>query len=1174
MDLCLKGSQVRVRLSSARWIILLQLGWFGLQINLATRQKTKPKYTSRSLTTLHQPCPHFRPRSANFLQQRSRSSPFLGRPQSADPKLGRRLSSYFSEKELRTSSKGQASSNDLLKTLLEEPIKRSWLCRSTCNSSESDYSLHKRTPDSSEEGEREQLLERFLVTMPGGGDKAKSYGSYPLQGLSNGALLQRTAKPDLPGRVSFSKPNMHTDVDSSDCDNDKQETRSIISAPGPLTLPSFVGKVSEPADAAGQKKSVHFGSSAAAEGEVLAETYEYPKCPSENCTCSTRSSSTTSTNEASVVSEVKCSCDALSCRFVEVTQVSAEVTVPISGTAPQKSITPELNVIREYKQAVGATVQLVKNQLVTETLNNIEILPNYFDKYASPPKDKQNNLSDTKNLTSSTGSINNSGTYRASTNPRNFGAENNFLPAVQEDRRAFPQNSADSVINNYLKVAATTSFVAKKKENVKPASADTVTRNSKPNKVTQKAVVGPTPLSAPQGKLKKAISVGSLREDRKLSEYNLDKVDSWMSMQDQKEYHQKHKQGLEELDEGQDNDSASQLSIKSNEESRDSTYDEIVSVIKEIEEDKKRDNFSERLPSELNLKLDSRCETAETVTLSETAVPETGDKYKDILAYLNNVESSCDKTLMETRRSIPESNRSEVEFVVEPDVTDEVPKLSELLMLPNHQLARRVIALSLRANELANAIHMSKEHVLQLRGEKQKSLRAEKSSNAAKLKDQKKHYEDVVTRHQGFIEQLLKDKGSLCEKVAALTRRLESQNQAWEHRLETEVTRTKETTMAGEKIRRERWVRENTKKIKELTVKGLEAEINKMNCDHQREVTELKRAHQMQLLDALEEARTKHEQIETSIRESCAQDREAIIEKERSAIRERFERQLEEEQRAQAEQRQKMAEEFAAERERLQVELRQRDADHLARRQEVVREQEQELEQAKFEMQERMAKQEEKYLNRINTVEQQYLADFELWKTEHDNKAKLAQAEKENAVRQHYRAERDRQLDELVARMDHEAAELAEEHEQKIARLKEKYEKDLALAESVEKSLREKYAETRGKLAEADAQVRNCQAEVKQLQLELGHSKKMCGDIIHERDKLRDNLNADIQSELGVLNERHKLEMEELQKRVHQTIQRQEETIEILKGDNDALRQQCLKLNAVIRQQRKDYCVK
>lgn len=87
------------------------------------------------------------------------------------------------------------------------------------------------------------------------------------------------------------------------------------------------------------------------------------------------------------------------------------------------------------------------------------------------------------------------------------------------------------------------------------------------------------------------------------------------------------------------------------------------------------------------------------------------------------------------------------------------------------------------------------------------------------------------------------------------------------------------------------------------------------------------------------------------------------------------------------------------------------------------------------------------------------------------------------------------------------------------------------MAENVEKSLREKYAETREKLAEADAQVRNSQAEVKQLQMELSHSKKMCGDFINERDKLRDNLNADIQSELNVLNERHKQEMDQLQKR-------------------------------------------
>lgn len=142
------------------------------------------------------------------------------------------------------------------------------------------------------------------------------------------------------------------------------------------------------------------------------------------------------------------------------------------------------------------------------------------------------------------------------------------------------------------------------------------------------------------------------------------------------------------------------------------------------------------------------------------------------------MENSCDKTLLETRRSIPESNRSEIEFVVEPDIAEDVPKynliilflksffkfynffhsrLSDLLMLPNHQLARRVISLSLRANELANAVLLSKEHLIKTRNEKQKGLRTEKQNTANRLREQKKHFEGIVSRHQGFIEQVKRD---------------------------------------------------------------------------------------------------------------------------------------------------------------------------------------------------------------------------------------------------------------------------------------------------------------------------------------------------------------------------------------------------------------------------------
>lgn len=59
------------------------------------------------------------------------------------------------------------------------------------------------------------------------------------------------------------------------------------------------------------------------------------------------------------------------------------------------------------------------------------------------------------------------------------------------------------------------------------------------------------------------------------------------------------------------------------------------------------------------------------------------------------------------------------------------------------------------------------------------------------------------------------------------------------------------------------------------------------------------------------------------------------------------------------------------------------------------------------------------------------------------------------------------------------------------SRVKEKYEKDLQETENVEKSLRDKYTDARNRLAESDAQVRNYHAEIKQMQIELVHSKKV-----------------------------------------------------------------------------------
>lgn len=340
--------------------------------------------------------------------------------------------------------------------------------------------------------------------------------------------------------------------------------------------------------------------------------------------------------------------------------------------------------------------------------------------------------------------------------------------------------------------------------------------------------------------------------------------------------------------------------------------------------------------------------------------------------------------------------------------------------------------LSLRANELSNAIQLSKEHVANVRNDKSKAVRLEKLATQNKLKEQKKHYEEITRRHQVFIEQLIKDKAGLCEKVAQITRRIDSQNQAWEHRLKTEVDRVKEQAVAGEKIRRQKWVNENTKKIKELTVKGLELEINKMSSNHKHEFEEMKRHHQMEIIKAIEETKEKCEKSEKAVRESYAEEREHAIERERKAIRERYEKQLDDERKSAEQQRSRMIQDFESEKDRLYSEMREKEHQFEMKKEELLSEKLEVCDEMKENFKEKLKQRESKHQMEMSKIQEQYESDFKIWKRDYETKMKLRESERENSIREQYRLERDRQIDAIVNKVDNESLKTQQELEMKL----------------------------------------------------------------------------------------------------------------------------------------------
>eukprot|EP00127_Corallochytrium_limacisporum_P005881 Clim_evm26s214 gene=Clim_evmTU26s214 len=141
---------------------------------------------------------------------------------------------------------------------------------------------------------------------------------------------------------------------------------------------------------------------------------------------------------------------------------------------------------------------------------------------------------------------------------------------------------------------------------------------------------------------------------------------------------------------------------------------------------------------------------------------------------------------------------------------------------------------------------------------KEKNLRIEdaeiyQSSAQSALKEMREKYEDELEKHQSFIDRLINDKASLseqCEKLVADLKALDTTHtkrmQTLQDRHIVELKKQKERFEAAERNRREAWVHEKTAQIRDLTVKGLEPDIQRIVAQHRQEIKHLQEQQALQ----------------------------------------------------------------------------------------------------------------------------------------------------------------------------------------------------------------------------------------------------------------------------------------------------------------------------------------
>jgi 5-azacytidine-induced protein 1 len=130
---------------------------------------------------------------------------------------------------------------------------------------------------------------------------------------------------------------------------------------------------------------------------------------------------------------------------------------------------------------------------------------------------------------------------------------------------------------------------------------------------------------------------------------------------------------------------------------------------------------------------------------------------------------------------------------------------------------------------------------------------------------QQKNYEETIEKNLSFIENLVKDKELKLQMIQELQLKLlqneenfkvsiQKMNDHWQK----EMKKAKDAWITTEKVRKEKWEKEKTKEIKEMTARGLEPEINRIVSEHRRQMEEKDDAHRKDIKNLKDSLENKH----------------------------------------------------------------------------------------------------------------------------------------------------------------------------------------------------------------------------------------------------------------------------------------------------------------------------
>ena len=251
---------------------------------------------------------------------------------------------------------------------------------------------------------------------------------------------------------------------------------------------------------------------------------------------------------------------------------------------------------------------------------------------------------------------------------------------------------------------------------------------------------------------------------------------------------------------------------------------------------------------------------------------------KDILSNINKLIEENDKRdqnfIYNKNRQILNSN---------PDL-DEDEKFNNLKKINTSD----ILGLTLELKEIKKTNQIMKETIQDLKNEISRNELQYKENMDKALNKQKFEYEEQIEELKALIDNLISEKKQLNDKISIIFGEFEKKEYEYKKKIndlieyhKTDNEKSKDAWFQAEKIRRKKWEESKIKVIKELTIKNLEPELDKILQDHKKELLEQEESLKDKFRLQKEKLIADYEDKIEKMKKNFAKEKEDLQEKER-----------------------------------------------------------------------------------------------------------------------------------------------------------------------------------------------------------------------------------------------------------------------------------------------------